>query len=308
MYTAEKVSEILKEQGYDIKKRTVNYYAFEKKLFEVESGKNSFTDESIKKIKYIRDLQQYTNYNLNQIKVIINTYSDEEIDNIIGIKLSKGTSKYTSSNSILGSVDNPIQMNSGSYWDCGKITNSVWGSSGDMSSASGVMSSASSISQSCGSPSKASSTSEMLINNEFSSISNGISCSTTGVFSNDALFQDGYSRSIYESITDKDYKEYDPIYKTVLKIVINENITLKILNEYIESSTIDIIANYINTHYKYNSENKIDTNLTIKKEYKMYYIKEYMINDYVFLEVKYINDINTEILKDIFDYMKSIIK
>lgn len=94
MYNADEVAKKLQEEGYEINKRTVNYYAFEKKLFEVEGGKNCFTDKEVKKIKYIKDLQQYTTYTLQQIKDIINRYTDEEIMDIIGDKLSKAHTHY----------------------------------------------------------------------------------------------------------------------------------------------------------------------------------------------------------------------
>ncbi len=79
-YSAEEVAKILQSEGYDISKRTVNYYAFDKKLFEVkETGKNCFTDEELYKIRGIRILREYTNFTLYQIKEIINQYTLPEI-------------------------------------------------------------------------------------------------------------------------------------------------------------------------------------------------------------------------------------
>lgn len=91
MYSANDVEKILKNEGYDVNKRTINYYAFDKKMFEVERGKNCFTEVEIQKIKFIKDLQQYTSYNLEQIKKIINTYDENKIKEIIGTKIDKAT-------------------------------------------------------------------------------------------------------------------------------------------------------------------------------------------------------------------------
>lgn len=80
-YTAKEVAEELQKEGYsDITTRTVNYYAFEKKMFDVPlTGKKCFTDREIEKIKAIKHLQKTTNFTLNQIKEIINTYDYGEI-------------------------------------------------------------------------------------------------------------------------------------------------------------------------------------------------------------------------------------
>lgn len=80
-YTAKEVSEILSKEGfYDITPRTVNYYAFEKKMFEpIQTGKKCFSESEIEKIKSIKTLQESTNFTLDQIKEIINKYSYDEI-------------------------------------------------------------------------------------------------------------------------------------------------------------------------------------------------------------------------------------
>ena len=80
-YTAKEVSEILSKEGfYDITPRTVNYYAFEKKMFEpIQTGKKCFSEREIEKIKSIKTLQESTNFTLDQIKEIINKYSYDEI-------------------------------------------------------------------------------------------------------------------------------------------------------------------------------------------------------------------------------------
>jgi len=80
-YTAKEVAQKLQNEGYsDITARTVNYYAFEKKMFEVSlTGKSCFTEREIEKIKAIKILQKTTNFTLEQIKEIINKYDYEDI-------------------------------------------------------------------------------------------------------------------------------------------------------------------------------------------------------------------------------------
>ncbi|MBS4030719.1 MAG: MerR family transcriptional regulator [Clostridiales bacterium] len=80
-YTAEEVAEILRAEGdASISKRTVNYYAFDKNMFEVSlGGKGTFTEAEINKIRGIRMLKECTNYTLEQIKKNINTQTLEDI-------------------------------------------------------------------------------------------------------------------------------------------------------------------------------------------------------------------------------------
>lgn len=89
-YTAEEVSQILQKEGFDITKRTVNYYAFEKNMFELSNtGKSCFTDVEIEKIKAIDLLREYTKFTLAQIKQIINTKSYEEIKKLCVERVAK---------------------------------------------------------------------------------------------------------------------------------------------------------------------------------------------------------------------------
>lgn len=89
-YTAEEVAQILQEQGLDITKRTVNYYAFEKNMFKLSNtGRSCFTDAEIEKIKSIALLKEYTKFTLAQIKTIINTKSYEEIKKLCVEKVAK---------------------------------------------------------------------------------------------------------------------------------------------------------------------------------------------------------------------------
>jgi len=79
MYSAQEVADILNAHNKDVTKRTVNYYAFEKKMFEVNSKRNCFTDEDIIKVDNILLLKEKTSYTLEQIKTIINTKTADEI-------------------------------------------------------------------------------------------------------------------------------------------------------------------------------------------------------------------------------------
>jgi len=80
-FTAEEVAEKLREEGdKGITKRTVNYYAFDKNMFEISlRGKKIFTEKEIDKIRAVRMLKEYTSCNLTEIKKIINLKDLEEI-------------------------------------------------------------------------------------------------------------------------------------------------------------------------------------------------------------------------------------
>lgn len=81
-FTAEEVTRKLTSAGFKITKRKVNYYAFEKKMFQpAGSGKKVFSPADIDKIQGIIYLREHSNLTLDQIKAIINeeTFSLEEI-------------------------------------------------------------------------------------------------------------------------------------------------------------------------------------------------------------------------------------
>lgn len=96
-YTAKEVAEILQKEGHsDISKRTVNYYAFDKTMFDIkQTGKNCFAETEINKIRAIKLLQKHTNMTLNQIKTIVNTHSLDEIKQIC-LNRTLDTVKYYS--------------------------------------------------------------------------------------------------------------------------------------------------------------------------------------------------------------------
>lgn len=97
MYAVNDVSQILKNKGYDISTRSINYYVYDKKMFDIEKGKKSFTDLEIEKLMLIKDLQQYTTFNLSKIKKIISDYSIEEVREIISNKIQNAENKGYSS-------------------------------------------------------------------------------------------------------------------------------------------------------------------------------------------------------------------
>lgn len=79
-YSAAEVAKLLSSSGLKITRRTINYYAFEKKMFELPiSGKKIFTNKEIDKIQAIVFLQKSTDFTLDQIKSIINESSLDEI-------------------------------------------------------------------------------------------------------------------------------------------------------------------------------------------------------------------------------------
>ncbi len=80
-YTAEEAAQVLQAEGdSEISKRTVNYYAFEKGMFEVsETGKRCFTEADLDKIRAIRLLREHTSLTLEQIKTVIRDRSLDEI-------------------------------------------------------------------------------------------------------------------------------------------------------------------------------------------------------------------------------------
>jgi DNA-binding transcriptional MerR regulator len=78
-YTADEVARLLISAGFDITKRTINYYTFEKKLFDVQEGKKCFTNIEIDKIQAIVLLRERTDFSLEEIKEIINAYNLDEI-------------------------------------------------------------------------------------------------------------------------------------------------------------------------------------------------------------------------------------
>lgn len=118
-YSAEEVARLLTAEGYEITKRTVNYYAFEKNMFETLTGKKSFSVEQLDKLKGIMILKRYTTYTLGQIKKIIETYDLAEIksrfikeinelDENLSLSYFINSMSYPLSNerALLGNLDN----------------------------------------------------------------------------------------------------------------------------------------------------------------------------------------------------------
>lgn len=78
MYSAREVINKLNNKGYDIELRKLNYYVSEKKMIELNKGKNAYTNENIDDIEKILILKK-TNLKLDEIKDIIKDNSLEEI-------------------------------------------------------------------------------------------------------------------------------------------------------------------------------------------------------------------------------------
>ncbi|MFZ3102601.1 MAG: hypothetical protein WA113_10480, partial [Desulfitobacteriaceae bacterium] len=82
-------SQLLQTENMKVSKRTVNYYAFSKKMFDITTnGKKCFTTVELDKLRSIFLLKEYTNYTLEQIKVIINSHTIEEIKEICARRVS----------------------------------------------------------------------------------------------------------------------------------------------------------------------------------------------------------------------------
>lgn len=71
-HSAEEVAGILRSAGYEVTRRTVNYYAFEKKMFQPKgTGKKIFTREDIDRMQAILYLRERSSLTLDEIKKII---------------------------------------------------------------------------------------------------------------------------------------------------------------------------------------------------------------------------------------------
>lgn len=88
-YSAEEASQLLQMENMNVSKRTVNYYAFSKKMFDITTnGKKCFTTVELDKLRSIYLLKEYTNYTLEQIKIIINSHTLEEIKETCASRVS----------------------------------------------------------------------------------------------------------------------------------------------------------------------------------------------------------------------------
>lgn len=102
MYSAKELATKLQNDGFNISARTINYYVFEKKMFEVSnSGRNVFTDTDYDKLKAILFLKENSNLSLEEIKneILTKTY-DEIVNSKVSTVLNTYTNNFTSSESI----------------------------------------------------------------------------------------------------------------------------------------------------------------------------------------------------------------
>lgn len=81
MYSAKEISEKLSKDGFpEMTQRKINYYIYDKKIFEVtNTGKSVFSEDDYCKLKTIALLKRHTNFSLEKIKELINTYTCEDI-------------------------------------------------------------------------------------------------------------------------------------------------------------------------------------------------------------------------------------
>ena len=108
MYSAKELATKLQNDGFNISTRTINYYVFEKKMFEISnSGRNVFTDNDYNKLKAILFLKENSNLSLEEIKneISIKTY-DEIVDSKVSTVINTYTNTFTSSESLNPSVAN----------------------------------------------------------------------------------------------------------------------------------------------------------------------------------------------------------
>ncbi len=86
-YTASEAAEMLINMGISkASKRIVNYYAFEKNMFDVLPGKRSFSDREMDKLQGIFLLKEKTDMSLDEIKKLINSKTLLEIQEEFGKK------------------------------------------------------------------------------------------------------------------------------------------------------------------------------------------------------------------------------
>lgn len=128
-YSTKQVIEKLKERGYDISERTINYYVFDKKMFPIDSGKNSFTENEIDKIEAIILYKKHTDMTLNEIKEKINQssfYLKDTVDFCANNTIQSIQSYYTREAYGLSSSVNSIYKASIPEISC--VTNTDFGS------------------------------------------------------------------------------------------------------------------------------------------------------------------------------------
>lgn len=126
MYSAKELATKLQNDGFNISTRTINYYVFEKKMFEISnSGRNVFTDTDYDKLKAILFLKENSNLSLEEIKneILTKTY-----DEIVNSKVSTVLNTYTNNFTQTEIIKPPIPENTNFLRSCstdGLFTNNV---------------------------------------------------------------------------------------------------------------------------------------------------------------------------------------
>ena len=95
-YTAEElVNKLKQEENIAISVRTLNYYAYDKKMFpNLSKGKCSFTDEEYELLKRISYLKDKTSMTLDKIKDCITNEEEysKQVDNVISDSVTRSRS------------------------------------------------------------------------------------------------------------------------------------------------------------------------------------------------------------------------
>lgn len=116
MYSAKELATKLQNDGFNITTRTINYYVFEKKMFEISnSGRNVFTDTDYNKLKAILFLKENSNLSLEEIKneILTKTY-----DEIVNSKVSNVINTYTNSCTTFDNINPSIPDNTNFFRSC----------------------------------------------------------------------------------------------------------------------------------------------------------------------------------------------
>lgn len=101
-YTAESlVNKLREEEGVSISVRTLNYYAYDKKMFpNLGKGKCSFTDKEYEMLKRITYLKDKTSMSLDEIRECIanDKEYDKQVDNVVTDAVSRSKTYSVATN------------------------------------------------------------------------------------------------------------------------------------------------------------------------------------------------------------------
>lgn len=115
-YTAESlVNKLREEEGVSISVRTLNYYAYDKKMFpDLGKGKCAFTDKEYEMLKRITYLKDKTSMSLDEIRDCIanDKEYDKQVDNVVtdAVSRSKTYSVSASETYSAATTDAPMTI------------------------------------------------------------------------------------------------------------------------------------------------------------------------------------------------------